>query len=90
MESLKYTKKINSFPSDIFTINSTNYEDICKSNDCFEVISDDKPIKFYTDIDIKGLAQEYDDNLLMYPNVLERAKNILKQFYIEFLVVVKR
>ena len=83
--SLKYTQKINSTPSDIRTIDATNYEEICDSIGCYEVISDDKPVKFYYDIDIKEPAEEYTEHLIMFPIVLERAKDTLSRFFKEKL-----
>ena len=83
--SLKYTQKINSTPSDIHTIDATNYQEICDSIGCYEVISDDKPVKFYYDIDIKEPAEEYTEHLIMFPIVLERAKDTLSRFFKERL-----
>ena len=77
MESLKYTTKINSSTTDYSTIDANNYNDICNSIGCYESIPDDKPIKIYTDIDIKGDASDYDNHLSMFPFILDRSKDIL-------------
>ena len=81
MESLKYTTKINSSTTDYSTIDANNYNDICNSIGCYESIPDDKPIKIYTDIDIKGDASDYDNHLSMFPFILDRSKDILINFF---------
>jgi len=80
MASLKYTDKINSTDDDIKICTPENYEYICESLGCYEVTPDDRPIKLYFDIDIKGVIEEYYDHLTMFPNVLQYAKDIINRF----------
>jgi len=80
MASLKYTDKINSTDDDIKICTPENYEYICESLGCYEVTPDDIPIKLYFDIDIKGVIEEYYDHLIMFPNVLQYAKDIINRF----------
>jgi len=88
MDSLKYTTKINSSATDYSTIDANNYNDICSSIGCYEYIPDDKPVKIYTDIDIKGDASDYADHLSMFPIILDRAKDILIKFVKNKLMLV--
>ena len=54
MTTIKYTSKINSTAADVKTVAADQYEQLCKETGSnYEVLSDDKPIKMYFDIDIK-------------------------------------
>jgi len=52
--TIRYTSKINSTADEVKTVAAEQYEQLCKETGSnYEVLSDDKPIKLYFDIDIK-------------------------------------
>lgn len=68
MTTIKYTSIINSFAADVMTVAADQYEQLCKDTGSnYEVLSDDKPIKLYFDIDIKepldGTDTEYSKSM---------------------------
>jgi hypothetical protein len=81
---ITYSSKINAVNGslDIKTIAPELYEQSCKNNNNYEYIPDDRPIKFYLDVDIKpNDDDEYDesyDMLDMCPIIEERIIALLK------------
>jgi len=81
MTTITYTSKLNATAADIKTINAADYKQLCKlSCSNYEVLPDDRPIKLYFDIDIKGDADEYEGHIDMQPHILRIALTTLTDF----------
>jgi hypothetical protein len=85
MNIIKYTTKINSTDSDVKTISSDKYEDLCKNIGCYEVIPNDENVKLYFDIDFKKsdemLMEDYNEEY--FNEILTRALEVIQKFCIE-------
>jgi phage/plasmid-associated DNA primase len=86
---IKYTNEIYSKGENIKTIEDYNYESICKITDCFEVTDDDRPIKWYFDVETSG---DYDDDkdynmLNMCEPILTICKDTINEFCSVYLNV---
>ena len=80
MTTITYSSKLNATAADIKTIKATDYRQLCeKTGSNYEVLPDDRPIKLYFDIDIKGDA-EYAGEIEMEPKILSIALTTLTEF----------
>jgi hypothetical protein len=81
MTTITYTSKINATAADIKTINAAEYEKVCEiTGSNYEVLPDDRPIKLYFDIDVKGDADDYAGEVEMEPEILRISLTTLTQF----------
>ena len=88
MTTITYTSKLNATAADIKTINAADYKQLCKlSGSNYEVLPDDRPIKLYFDIDIKGDADEYAGHIDMQPHILRIALDTLTDFCLQVVKV---
>ena len=88
MTTITYTSKLNATAAEIKTINATDYKQLCKlSGSNYEVLPDDRPIKLYFDIDIKGDADEYEGHIDMQPHILRIALDTLTDFCVQVVKV---
>jgi hypothetical protein len=79
---IRYSTGLSTFAKDAKMINAEDYEAICKiGKDKYEYIPDDRPIKMYFDIDRKGSAEDYDEDLIYSEEVIAVAKSMLYRAY---------
>ena len=93
---IRFTKECRTI--DIQTVDASNYKEMCQTFNCYEILSDDRPIKPYFDIEIKPSHcepnQAYDDRwidilniatielLKHFPNAKIASLNASKESYI--------
>ena len=85
---------MNATKFDVQSIDADKYEERCKSTGCnYEVLSDDKPIKMYFDIDLKGTSSpddpvNFNEDMTSSKQtqlISEMATNVLSQFLKELV-----
>ena len=76
-----YSVGLNTSKNDIRTIDASKYEEKCKIHKtCYEYIPDDRPIKLYFDIDMKGNADDYDGELEIADEICVLSKWGISEF----------
>jgi len=78
---IKYSRGLAKTLESAQTIEQNKFCELLSTvDDCYEYIPDDRPIKLYFDIDVKGDADKYDNELNMTKRIIEIAKTGVNEF----------
>jgi phage/plasmid-associated DNA primase len=77
MTTVRYTTDIKTI--NVKSCSISEYEAICRKNNCYEMISDTEPVRPYFDIDYFNENDDYNGGCV--PFVIEMAKNLLTECF---------